>query len=78
MKTRYLRMIEFFQQTKKKEEELRAKKELEFVKAVLCRMHFFYDLDFKNYMNDPLIKEAKKDIKFFKLFKFFLIIKYFK
>ena len=63
MNTRYLRMIEFFRQTKKREEGIRAQKELEYVKAVYTRMRFFYDLDFKNYQKDPLIKEAKKDIK---------------
>lgn len=63
MNARYLRMIEFFQQTKKKEEEKKASKELEYVKAVLSKMRFYFDLDFKNNQNDILIKEAKKDIK---------------
>jgi len=63
MNSRYLRMIEFFQQTKKKEEIKKAKNEFEYLKAIYNKMKFYYDLDFKNFLKNPIIIEAKKDIK---------------
>lgn len=63
MNSRYLRMIEFFQQTKKPENGKKAKKELEYLKAVYTRMRFYYELDFKNFQKSPIILEAKKEIK---------------
>jgi len=56
-------MIEFFQQTKKKEEIKKAKNEFEYLKAIYNKMKFYYDLDFKNFLKNPIIIEAKKDIK---------------
>ena len=64
MNSRYLRMIEFFQQTKKPENVKKSKKELEYLKAVYTKMRFYYELDFKNFPKSPIILEAKKEIKY--------------
>lgn len=67
MNSRYLRMIEFFQQTKKKENKLRAIKEFDHLKAVTSQMKFYLNLDFKKFEQNFVILEAKKGIKFIKL-----------
>lgn len=66
MNSRYLRMIEFFQQTKKKENKARVIKDFEHLKAVASQMKFYFSLDFKNFEQNFVITEAKKGIKLIK------------
>ncbi len=63
MTKRYERMIEFFSQKNNKEKEAYALKELQFVKSVEVRMKFYENLDFRKFNDNPLILNAKKDMK---------------
>ena len=62
MVARYMRIIEFYQETKSPEQVTIARREIQYVKELLNKMKFFMELDF-NQNNNESLNEVKKEIR---------------
>ena len=63
MVTKYFKVIEFYLETEKKDQVSIARKEVQNVLEVYNKMKLHMSFDFKNYENDPFMKEILKEIE---------------
>jgi len=62
MVAKYIKVIEFYQETDKKEQVNLAKKEIQVVLELREKMRFYHELDFTKWEENKIIKELLKDI----------------
>lgn len=62
---KYIKIIEFYQETDKKDQVGLAKKEIQVVLELREKMRFYHDLDFTKWEENDTIKEVLKEIKYF-------------
>eukprot|EP01016_Furgasonia_blochmanni_P052518 TRINITY_DN8385_c0_g1_i7.p1 TRINITY_DN8385_c0_g1~~TRINITY_DN8385_c0_g1_i7.p1 ORF type:complete len:720 (+),score=178.67 TRINITY_DN8385_c0_g1_i7:114-2162(+) len=61
--TRYMRVIEFYQESQKKDQVDLARKEIVGSIEIYEKMKYFYTLDFKEFSNNEIVKELLKEIE---------------
>ena len=61
MINKYQKVIEFYQETDKKDQVQLARKEVQNVFDTYDKMNFFLNYDFSDYQNNEIIQEVLKD-----------------
>ena len=61
MINKYLKVIEFYQETDKKDQVQLARKEIQNVFDTYDKMNFYLNYDFSDYQNNEIIQEVLKD-----------------
>lgn len=59
---KYIKIIEFYQETDKKDQVVLAKKEIQVVLELREKMRFYHELDFTKWEENAIVKEILKDI----------------